>query len=164
MSILKKYCQSKGKSRNRKCVHTEHKRTAHFAYEELLQMNWKKIKLKKPKETAQLHPQLKWDHFSNYNLTWIWANFRRQWRTGSLACRSARGHEESDTNKRLNDKRMKTLVTVSATSQARARGLGNIHTPMRILWTGNHTSKQTVMAALTQGSTHDFFARARTCR
>lgn len=65
----------------------------------------------------------------------------------SLACRSARGHEESDTNKRLNDKRMKTLVTVSATSQARARGLGNIHTPMRILWTGNHTSKQTVMAA-----------------
>ena len=38
--------------------------------------------------------------------TWVWANSRRRWRTGSLAWCSPWGHKESDTTERLNNKHL----------------------------------------------------------
>ena len=35
--------------------------------------------------------------------TWVWANSRRQQRTGKTACCSPGGHKESDTTERLNE-------------------------------------------------------------
>ena len=54
---------------------------------------------------------LRWDHWmaSLTQWTWVWANFRRWWKAGSLVCCNPWGHKESDTNERLKNNKFKNI-------------------------------------------------------